>query len=139
MATWLQMQVQPTRGAKPPPPTTTINNNDVLLSMRRTGKYVPSGSWVIPYSGQGMDKQQANSARLMMTSPAEVRLQDVDNAFFGGITNQRYFEVDAKNEPDLLQVHDGILLPKMSVGPSPEEVVSLRKMNANMLIHTTDI
>lgn len=86
------------------------NNNDVLLSMCRTGKYVPSGSWVFPYSGQGMDKQRANSAWLMMTFPAEVRMQDVDNVFFGGITNQCYFEVDAKDEPVLLQVHDGTLL-----------------------------
>ena len=103
-----------------------------------------------------MDKQRANSAWLMMSFPAEMRLQDVDNVF----TNQRYFEVDAKDKPVLLQVHDGILLqeplptvhevqqlaldvvpllPEMSVGPSPKEVVSSRKMNAAMLIHTTDI
>ena len=134
---------------------------DVLLSMCRTGKYVPSGSWVIPYSRQGMDKQRANSAWLMMTFPAEVRVQDVNNVFFGGVTNHRYFEVEAKDEPELLQVHDGILseepipsvcdiqqpdamdmmplLPEMSVGPSAEQVVALCKMNAAMLIHTTDI
>ena len=52
-----------------------------------------------------MDKQLANSAWLMMAFPAEVRLQDVDNVFFGGITNHYYYEVDAKDEPDLLQVH----------------------------------
>ena len=84
-------------------------------------------------------------------------LQDVDNLFFGGVTNHHYYEVDAKDEPDLLQVHDGVLLQEalpsvhevqqpaaLDVVPlvpetSPGEVFPLRKMNAAMLIRTTDI
>ena len=65
-----------------------------------------SGTWVIATADRGMDRVRANSAWLMMTFPAAVTMRDVDNVFFGGHVEQRYFEED---DSGVLEVKGGVL------------------------------
>ncbi len=107
-----------------------------------------------------MDEHRANSAWLMMTFPAEVKAQDVDNVFFGAVTTHRYCDVrEAGDRHDILHVADGILcdyaksvhsdahaaalplplLHEIAVGPTPTEVAAVCRMNDSILMQPTDI
>jgi len=93
--------------------------------MARTGKCVPSATWVIPYSGQGMDKQRANSAWRMMTFPTEVKMNDVDNVYFRGHAfDERYFDSkdDHHSVSSSLHVAEGALHDTITAPISPQPV-----------------
>ena len=85
----------------------------------------------------------------MMTFPAAVTMRDVDNVFFGGHVEQRYFEEDEpKADSGVLEVKGGVLqlrddalsvlaaelpcalLPEMVAGANADDVLELRKQNA---------
>ena len=86
----------------------------------------------------------------MMTFPAAVTMRDVDNVFFGGHVEQRYFEEDEpKADSGVLEVKGGVLqlrddalsvlaaelpcalLPEMVAGANADDVLELRKQNAS--------
>ncbi len=76
-------------------------------------------------------------------------MRDVDNVFFGGHVEQRYFEEDGPNtDSGVLEVKGGVLqlwddalsvlaaelpcawLPEMVAGANADDVLELRKQNA---------
>jgi hypothetical protein len=50
--------------------------------MVNTGRYVPSGDWVIPYAGQGMARWRSYSLWKSMLRPEDVTDQDIGDIFF---------------------------------------------------------
>lgn len=54
----------------------------VLLSMLRTGTYVPDASWIVPHTCRGMDSVRAAAMWKCMVSPFTLMLEDVCQIFF---------------------------------------------------------
>ncbi|KAK9831823.1 hypothetical protein WJX74_010832 [Apatococcus lobatus] len=55
---------------------------DILTRMFRSGKYVPSPTWVIPYQGSGMDFTRAQAIWKMTLTPDQTTPDDVHHVFF---------------------------------------------------------
>ena len=85
-----------------------------------------------------------------MTFPAAVTMRDVDNVFFGGHIERRYFAEDGPQADfGVWELKDGVLqlrdyalsvlvaelpcalLPEMVAGPNADDVLELRKQNAS--------
>ena len=62
----------------------------VLLRMMRSGRFYPSGRWVIPNQGRGMVSRRADAAWRMLTEPHRTDIQDIGAVFFEDCRD-RYF------------------------------------------------
>lgn len=70
--------------------------------MIQTGLFYPSGKWLVPFQGSGMDVGRAAAAWDMLTAPPCCSMQDVHKVFFSrnpfNHSTPRYFEVDPIDE-----------------------------------------
>ena len=62
--------------------TDRYSTSCVVQAMVNTGRYVPSGDWVIPYAGQGMARWRSYSLWKSMLRPEDVTDQDIGDIFF---------------------------------------------------------
>lgn len=63
-------------------PRNEISLIQVLTQMMRTGVFYPAASWVVPTAGRGMPMWRANSLWKCMTTPEDMKEEDVANIFF---------------------------------------------------------
>jgi hypothetical protein len=71
----------------------------ILLAMVRSGRYHPSGSWVMASGGRGMSYARGESLWRCMVTPTLAMPEDIHNVFFhtGGLSGgeiDRYFSDD---------------------------------------------
>ena len=53
----------------------------VLHQMILTGKYYPSGEWVVPHQGSGWDQERVNACWKMMIDPTHTSIEEVEFLF----------------------------------------------------------
>ena len=107
-------------------PRTSLNRT--LTSMIQTGKYFPTGDWVIPVKGQGWDRERAEILWQLLQHPREANLSQVDKIFsrqelFKDGHNverrNRYFE-DEERQWEVDRIADSLMYP------APQNVSNLQ-------------
>jgi hypothetical protein len=63
------------------PPPEDVDIRQVLLSMLKSGIYIPDCAWVVPTAGRGMQFSRLKSIWRSMTAPHLLNAADIDNIF----------------------------------------------------------
>lgn len=63
------------------PPPQDVDIRQVLLSMLKSGIYIPDCAWVVPTAGRGMQFTRLKSIWRSMTAPELLTATDIDNIF----------------------------------------------------------